>query len=104
MTGFLALDSTNELIVLSFRGSQTLDNWIANLEADLVNASVICSGCEAHNGFFSSWNSVAGTLTSQISSAVEEHPSYKLVFTGHSLGAALATLGAVSLRENGYGY
>ncbi|KAL1984371.1 hypothetical protein VTN96DRAFT_9232 [Rasamsonia emersonii] len=102
VTGFLALDSTNQLIVLSFRGSETLENWIADLEADLVDASAICSGCEAHDGFLSSWNSVASTLTSKISSAVNEHPSYKLVFTGHSLGAALATLGAVSLRESGY--
>ncbi|KAL1964353.1 hypothetical protein VTN77DRAFT_7038 [Rasamsonia byssochlamydoides] len=102
VTGFLAVDPTNRLIVLSFRGSESLENWITNLSADLVDASAICSGCEAHDGFYSSWQSVASTLTSQISSALSAYPNYKLVFTGHSLGAALATLGAVSLRESGY--
>lgn len=102
MTGLLALDNTDKLIVLSFRGTESIENWIANLAADLVDASSLCSGCEAHLGFLTAWESVSGTLTSEVAAAVAAHPTYQLVFTGHSLGAALATLGAVSLRNKGF--
>nr|AEE61324.1 lipase [Thermomyces dupontii] len=102
VTGFLALDNTNRLIVLSFRGSRSLENWIGNINLDLKGIDDICSGCKGHDGFTSSWRSVANTLTQQVQNAVREHPDYRVVFTGHSLGGALATVAGASLRGNGY--
>lgn len=102
VTGLLALDNTNKLIVLSFRGSRSVENWIANLAADLTEISDICSGCEGHVGFVTSWRSVADTIREQVQNAVNEHPDYRVVFTGHSLGGALATIAAAALRGNGY--
>ncbi|KAL1850239.1 hypothetical protein Plec18167_007344 [Paecilomyces lecythidis] len=100
-TGFLAVDKTNELIVLSFRGSSSFDNWIANI--DFVKTDVdLCDGCEAHSGFWEAWGSVADSVTSQIDSALSTYSGYKLVFTGHSLGAALSTLGGTVLRNSGH--
>ena len=101
VTGLLSVDDTNQLIVLSFRGSRSISNWITNLDFGSKNASSLCDGCEAHGGFFDSWNSVSDQLSSQLSSAASENPDYKIVVTGHSLGAALATLAAVDLRNNG---
>lgn len=37
-----------------------------------------------------------------IISARELYPSYSLVVTGHSLGAAIGTLAAANLRNEGY--
>lgn len=33
---------------------------------------------------------------------MREHPDYRVVFTGHSLGGALATVAGADLRGNGY--
>lgn len=49
-----------------------------------------------------SWKSVANTLRGQVENAVKEHPDYRVVFTGHSLGGALATIAGAALRGNGY--
>ncbi|RAH49349.1 lipase family protein [Aspergillus brunneoviolaceus CBS 621.78] len=100
--GFLVVDSTNKKLVVSFRGSSSIENWIANLDFIFTDASAVCSGCQVHQGFWKAWSSVADTLTAEIASAVTAYPGYSLVFTGHSLGGALATIGATVLRNAGY--
>lgn len=102
VAGFLAADSTNKLLILSFRGSRTIDNWIANLDFGLDDVSGLCSGCKAHGGFYKAWQAVADDITTSVKSAVAEYKGYKLVFTGHSFGAAMATFAATALRNDGY--
>jgi predicted lipase len=99
--GFVALDHTNQLIVISFRGSQSIQNWISNLDVAMEPFS-ICSGCQAHSGFLDSWNSAKTIVQGAIDGAKSANPSYNIVATGHSLGAALATLAAADLRNSGY--
>ncbi|KAK5274518.1 hypothetical protein LTR96_001119 [Exophiala xenobiotica] len=62
----------------------------------------ICSGCQAHSGFLDSWNSAKTIVQGAIDGAKSANPSYNIVATGHSLGAALATLAAADLRNSGY--
>lgn len=102
VAGFLAVDNTNQLVVLSFRGSHTISNWIANLDFDQTDASSLCSGCQAHSGFLKAWEAVADDLTSRVASATAANPSYRLVLTGHSFGGAVAALGGTALRNAGY--
>ncbi|KAL4782766.1 Alpha/Beta hydrolase protein [Aspergillus varians] len=102
VAGFLAVDKTNELIVLSFRGSRTPDTWTANLDFGKIAAEELCSGCEVHSGFWKSWQVVADSLTSGVESAIAAYPGYTVVSTGHSFGAALATLAATVLRNAGH--
>ncbi|KAJ5716654.1 Lipase class 3 [Penicillium malachiteum] len=101
-TGYIALDETNELIVLAFRGSEDISNWIANLDFTFNDDSGLCDGCEVHSGWWSSWQTVADDITSELASAVSSYPDYQLVITGHSLGAALAAISATDLRNSGY--
>lgn len=100
MTGFLAADITNNLLVVSFRGSRSFENWVANLDFPLESVD-LCDGCKAHNGFWEAWQAVADELSTNLNSAIKEHSGYKVVFTGHSFGGAMATLGATALRNNG---
>ncbi|KAJ5146541.1 Lipase class 3 [Penicillium bovifimosum] len=102
VAGFLAVDRTNQLLVVSFRGSRTLSTWLANINFDLTDASSLCPGCEAHDGFLQSWETVADDLTAKIAAAQATYSGYTLVLTGHSFGAAVAALGGTALRNAGY--
>lgn len=101
VAGFLAVDKTNKLLVVSFRGSRSISTWIANINFSLTNASSLCKGCEAHSGFLESWETVADDLVAQIESAQSIYSGYLLVLTGHSFGAAVAVLGGTALRNRG---
>ncbi|KAF2193698.1 alpha/beta-hydrolase [Zopfia rhizophila CBS 207.26] len=100
VTGFVATDSTNQLIVISFRGSQSLRNWITNLNFP-VDETDICADCEASRGFWRSWKEAQGGVLTAVKTARAENPNFKLVSTGHSLGGALASLAAGVLRSQG---
>lgn len=101
MAGFVALDPTNELIVVSFRGSNTLRNWLL----DVLFVAAACDlgdGCYAHAGFLAAWESVKSATYAGVEAALAEQPTYPIVVTGHSLGAAVATLAGATLRDDGY--
>ncbi|KAE8153798.1 Alpha/Beta hydrolase protein [Aspergillus avenaceus] len=102
VSGFLAADETNKVLVLSFRGSADLSNWIANLNFGLDDASSLCSGCELHSGFLKAWDTVSDKITSKVESALSSYSDYSLVVTGHSYGGALAALAATTLRNAGH--
>ncbi|KAH7396832.1 Alpha/Beta hydrolase protein [Phaeosphaeria sp. MPI-PUGE-AT-0046c] len=100
VTGFIALDSTNKLIVLSFRGSRSIRNWITNVVFPVV-PTTICPTCAISKGFWSSWLEAQKNVLATIAAAKAQHPDYKIVATGHSLGGALASIAAGVLRSQG---
>jgi predicted lipase len=59
-----------------------------------------CKQCEVHSGFYNSYNTlVEQSMEQYIIAAVKNHPDYPVVFTGHSLGGALANLFAINFRQ-----
>ncbi|KAI0851606.1 alpha/beta-hydrolase [Daldinia vernicosa] len=99
--GFVSTDDTNKLIVASVRGSNSIRNFIA----DLVFIPLPCDlvdGCLIHSGFFLSYKEIEDKMLDGVMAAVLANPSYKVVFTGHSLGAAVATIAAAYARDMGY--
>jgi len=48
--GYVGYDSSKDLIVVGFRGSDNFDNWISNINAFYVDYGR-CDGCEVHDGF-----------------------------------------------------
>ncbi|KAF2000723.1 alpha/beta-hydrolase [Amniculicola lignicola CBS 123094] len=101
VTGYVALDSSNSLLIVAFRGSRTQKNWLANI--DMVSTDTdICKGCTAHHGFWTSWTEARSGVLGAIKNATLSYPNYKLVVVGHSLGGAIATLAAAELRASGH--
>jgi triacylglycerol lipase len=83
------------LIVLSFRGSRTLGNWITDSEYEQVPINGICPGCYVHHGYYYAWGNFSQYIMLSINQVAAQYPHYRIIFTGHSFGGALATLGAV---------
>jgi hypothetical protein len=90
---FLALDSNNNLAVLSFRGTDKDD---PSDVADDLNAlpQTWPKGGKVHSGFAKALQEVWPA----VEPALQEFKESQLLFTGHSLGAAMATL-ASSLQK-----
>ena len=86
-------------IVVAFRGSSTLENWIENIQTSKVpEQSVACSGCMVHKGFHDAWRSIAKQVVARVlwlRTAVAQDASVFVV--GHSLGGALAQFAAIEL-------
>jgi pimeloyl-ACP methyl ester carboxylesterase len=101
VTGFVAADNTNKLVVISFRGSVSEDNFIADVNYTRVESD-LCPNCLVHRGFWFSWTEARNQTLTALMSIAKAYPSYKVVVTGHSLGAAIATFCAAEVRKLGY--
>lgn len=95
--GFIATDPTHKTIVLAFRGSYSIRNWVTDA-AFLFKNPDLCKGCLAEMGFWDSWANVRDDILEQLQTALAQNPGYELVVVGHSLGAAIATLAAADIR------
>src|ERR1044072_7026352 len=85
VTGFVAVDNTNKLVVISFRGSSSTKNFLADIVYDKAETD-LCAGCYAHRGFWESWAEARENVLGALISTAREHSDYKMVVTGHSLG------------------
>lgn len=93
-------------IIVSYRGSEGLTNWIQNLKfarADVPwdpagNASNTSTG-HVHLGFLQTFQASEDLVTTMVKDLLTQYPSYTLLITGHSLGAAVATLAASRFKR-----
>lgn len=93
---FAAWNSESETAVVAFRGTEQDDP--TDLADDLDTLPDPWEkGGKVHGGFKRAFHKIWGD---DINSWIDRHQGRQLLFTGHSLGAALATL-AASLRKPG---
>lgn len=100
LEGYVALDTVREEIVVAFRGSNGVRNWIADF-VFLLEKFPDCTDCYVHTGFYESWQEIGSYAREYVKAAYALYPTYKLVTTGHSLGAAVATIAAAEFRIAG---
>lgn len=116
---FDAAESSAQDLVISFRGSSCMDDYITDVNYGMTqyypqyaNGGIGCFPSEnptderfVHKGFFSSWNNWTDKLHEVVTSSdFSTKPIRYVYIVGHSLGGALATISAPDiaafLREN----
>jgi subtilisin family serine protease/pimeloyl-ACP methyl ester carboxylesterase len=85
---------TDSAIVVAFRGTQSVADWLSDLDV----AGTPTPYGRLHRGFVDAYHAVAQDLANTIKSL---KPQGKIIhLTGHSLGAALATIAACELHDS----
>ncbi|KAJ8363825.1 hypothetical protein SKAU_G00126560 [Synaphobranchus kaupii] len=100
---FVALDHKKEAVLVAVRGTLSLKDVLTDLSADCENLPIegVTGDCYAHKGITQAANYIYKKLINDgiLNQAFTIAPEYRLVITGHSLGAGAATVLAVLLRS-----
>ncbi|KAI9805340.1 MAG: hypothetical protein M1833_005793 [Piccolia ochrophora] len=100
VTGFVAVDKTQGVIVVAFRGTKSVLDFV--VDARFVQKDISwCTECAAHSGFWNAWVVASPTVFRAVTDARKANPGFDLIVTGHSLGGAMATFAAQNLRQIG---
>ena len=89
---------TNKRICVVFRGSESRSDWYYDL---MITKHRLSRNIYVHSGFHSQLhiNNNFDKITECVRQLLSQHPDYTLYVTGHSLGAALATLYGYQLSK-----
>ncbi|ORX94177.1 alpha/beta-hydrolase [Basidiobolus meristosporus CBS 931.73] len=105
IAGYIGYSKEDKKIVISFRGSSNLANWIKNLGVT-PTAFVYPTAndkVKVHSGFYETYASVESTVRAGLKQVLttlkDQTESYKLVITGHSLGGAVAAFCAMDIKR-----
>ncbi|KAI9292214.1 alpha/beta-hydrolase, partial [Neoconidiobolus thromboides FSU 785] len=98
--GYIGLDPTNKFIVVPFRGTSNIKNWVQNVKVDKVDLFSGNSKVQVHLGFKQARDALSLVYTPVVKDLLKNNPGFKLVVTGHSLGGAIANLAAIDLQAS----
>lgn len=99
--GYMGVYLPKKQIYIIFRGSSFTRNWIDNSMIRLIpyNTFPDCN-CTVHSGFYKSVENIYPSVYSFIQKLLHLYPSYEVIVTGHSYGAAIAQLIGMELFKN----
>ncbi|KAG2154446.1 Alpha/Beta hydrolase protein [Suillus bovinus] len=102
--GFVARDDTRKELVVSFRGSREVANAIA--VTSILLSPLRGPGLpkdtdtHVHTGFLYAFKSVGDRVLDVLREQFDKFPQYDVAVTGHSLGGAIASIAALSIRNS----
>lgn len=87
----ITINKIDKRICVVFRGSESTKDWFYDLK---IHKRHLKDDIWVHSGFYQQLyeNGVYDKILTSVKQILDEHPDFSLYVTGHSLGAALATL------------
>eukprot|EP01029_Cantina_marsupialis_P025924 TRINITY_DN68847_c0_g1_i2.p1 TRINITY_DN68847_c0_g1~~TRINITY_DN68847_c0_g1_i2.p1 ORF type:complete len:309 (+),score=81.11 TRINITY_DN68847_c0_g1_i2:109-1035(+) len=97
---YVSVNTERQTVTLTIRGTWNKYNWLAlNLDFLKTKGFAGCKKCSVHKGFLKAWNSLRDEAIFNIKDLMHKYGLKQLDITGHSLGAAVATLAALDLDQ-----
>ncbi|MGI9607029.1 MAG: lipase family protein [Acidimicrobiales bacterium] len=101
---FVAQNRRTQDLVVSFRGSASITDWVNDFQMTRVPWT-LSDGSRiddaVHGGFALAWAAVDTEVLAELrAAATPDTPGARVYFTGHSLGGALATLSSLDLVDD----
>lgn len=79
----------NGTAYLAFRGTDSVEDWVENLELAQEHYNLVANYGKVHRGFYSLYYSMHAAILTELT---RSNLPQQLYVTGHSLGSALSTL------------
>jgi hypothetical protein len=101
LQGYTGVIHKTQQIYVVFRGSASLSNWLDDAEVVQIPYETFpdCK-CKVHSGFYKSAINIYPQVHASLNDIQQVFPSYSIIVTGHSYGAAVAQLVAMELLAN----
>lgn len=93
--GIVGYNTDENAVVVAFRGSVNIQNWIDNFKVIKVHPFVQYPNVSVHHGFYSVFESISSIVVTEVRRLLVQYPSAQLTLTGTSLGGAIASLFAL---------
>ncbi len=95
--GFVVRDRNSGDLIVGIRGTQTPEEWVANFTAIPNSFNEVPGFGAVHLGFERMWRKVRASVATSLAPLPS---AARITFLGHSLGGAMAVLGAVDAKSN----
>lgn len=105
---FIAVNTTSKQIIVSFRGTSDIADWIVDVDFaqnsySPLSASASCDGtCKVHKGAYEAFKKVFTKIVGTLKNTAKSYSDYEIIVTGHSLGGGYALLMGIELQLLGY--
>ena len=101
-SGFVAVSHSEKAIAIAFRGTQSYTQMLTEIICILTEPPTdFEAGGKVQEYFLSVFNVIWNDLRQYVNEEIKNNPSYKVWVTGHSLGAALASLASTLILYEG---
>lgn len=81
-----------DVLFVGFRGSSNIENWISNLHVKLIHPYSTDTDIGVDQGFYNLLDSIKEDVYKKLDTLTDKYNTKNILVTGHSLGAAIATL------------